>query len=59
MISISLCHEVHIAPPAQKAKAEILRAEFRESFRQKKTLATNSSLMMDPKLPEYEVRLIF
>ncbi|XP_011501705.1 PREDICTED: probable phospholipid-transporting ATPase IF [Ceratosolen solmsi marchali] len=54
MLSISLCHTVHIAPPTQKAKAQLRRAEYRESFRLKKITTVNSSLMMHPDLPEYQ-----
>ncbi|XP_024937348.1 probable phospholipid-transporting ATPase IF isoform X3 [Cephus cinctus] len=54
MISISLCHAVHIAPPSQKASIMARRSFFRESFRQKKTTVINSSLLMDPDLPEYQ-----
>ena len=59
MLSISLCHAVHIAPPVQKAKAELRREEFRESFRLRKVIRVNSSLMMDPSLPEYQVCIMF
>jgi hypothetical protein len=56
MLSISLCHTVHIAPPIQKAKAKLRRTEYRESFRLKRIIAVNSSLMMHPDLPEYQVK---
>ncbi|XP_053972565.1 phospholipid-transporting ATPase IF [Hylaeus volcanicus] len=54
MISISLCHTVQITPPSQKPAVVARRIEFRESFRQKKNLHVNSSLLMDPDLPEYQ-----
>ncbi|XP_058801756.1 phospholipid-transporting ATPase IF-like isoform X2 [Phymastichus coffea] len=54
MLSLSLCHCVHIAPPLQRAKAELNRVEFRESLRLRKPVRLNSSLMMDPALPEYQ-----
>ncbi|XP_008214118.1 probable phospholipid-transporting ATPase IF isoform X1 [Nasonia vitripennis] len=54
MLSISICHTVHIAPDSQKAKAQMKRVEFRESFRLKKIVRLNSSLMMHPDLPEYQ-----
>ncbi|XP_014213401.1 probable phospholipid-transporting ATPase IF [Copidosoma floridanum] len=58
MLAISVCHDAHIAPPSQKAKAKMLRTVFRESFRVKKHARINSSLMMDPDLPEYEAASI-
>ncbi|KAJ8683561.1 hypothetical protein QAD02_019353 [Eretmocerus hayati] len=54
MLSICLCHDVHIAPLPQKMKAEMERVKFRESVRLHRTSSMNSSLMMDPGLPEYE-----
>lgn len=55
MLSISLCHDVQIAPAKQKAKAQIKREEFRESFHLREVVRVNSSLMMHPDLPEYQV----
>ncbi|EFN88498.1 Probable phospholipid-transporting ATPase IF [Harpegnathos saltator] len=54
MISISLCHVVHIAPPSQRPVVVARRTLFRESFRLKKVTRVNSSLMMHPDLPEYQ-----
>ncbi|XP_032670766.1 probable phospholipid-transporting ATPase IF isoform X2 [Odontomachus brunneus] len=54
MISISLCHMVHIAPPSQRPVVIARRTLFRESFRLKKITRVNSSLMMHPDLPEYQ-----
>ena len=55
MLSISLCHDVHIAPSEYKAKVEQERRNFRESYESKRTSSINSSLIMDPSLPEYQV----
>jgi len=57
MISISLCHVVQIAPPSQRPMIEAKRKSFRESFRLSKITRVNSSLMMDPDLPEYQVKI--
>ncbi|XP_043284852.1 phospholipid-transporting ATPase IF [Venturia canescens] len=54
MMSLSLCHSVHIAPEQLQSSVAIKRAEYRESFRQKRVTRVNSSLMMDPALPEYQ-----
>ncbi|KAK1123006.1 hypothetical protein K0M31_008642 [Melipona bicolor] len=54
MISISLCHSVQISPPSQKSNIIRKRTEYRESFKQKRILQLNSSLLMDPDLPEYQ-----
>ncbi|XP_076683090.1 phospholipid-transporting ATPase IF isoform X2 [Andrena cerasifolii] len=54
MISLALCHTVQITPPSQRPAVIARRTEFRESFRQKKILRVNSSLMMHPDLPEYQ-----
>ena len=55
MISLSLCHAVRIAPAMIQSTVAARRVEYRESFRQKKITRINSSLMMDPDLPEYQV----
>lgn len=57
MISISVCHTVQITPPSQRENIAAKRREFRESFRQKKILQVHSSLLMDPELPEYQVKI--
>ncbi|XP_076173411.1 phospholipid-transporting ATPase IF isoform X2 [Ptiloglossa arizonensis] len=54
MISIALCHTVQITPPSQRPTVVARRAEYRESFRLKKVLHVNSSLLMDPALPDYQ-----
>ncbi|XP_014470440.1 PREDICTED: probable phospholipid-transporting ATPase IF [Dinoponera quadriceps] len=54
MISISLCHVVHIAPPSQRPVIMARRTIYRESFRSKKITRVNSSLLMHPDLPEYQ-----
>lgn len=57
MISISLCHVVQIAPPSQRPEIVAKRTSFRESFRLKKITRVNSSLMMHPDLPQYQVKI--
>lgn len=57
MMSISLCHVVHIAPPSRRPEVIVRRTLFRESFRLKKITRVNSSLMMHPDLPEYQVKI--
>ncbi|KOX76982.1 putative phospholipid-transporting ATPase IH [Melipona quadrifasciata] len=57
MISISLCHSVQISPPSQKSNIIRKRTEYRESFKQKRILQLNSSLLMDPDLPEYQLKI--
>ncbi|XP_046588400.1 phospholipid-transporting ATPase IF isoform X1 [Neodiprion lecontei] len=54
MIGITLCNVVHIAPSSQRASIVARRSVFRKSFREKKTTVVNSSLLMDPNLPEYQ-----
>ncbi|OAD56072.1 putative phospholipid-transporting ATPase IF, partial [Eufriesea mexicana] len=54
MISIALCHSVQISPPSQTPIITARRKEFRESFKQKKVIQVNSSLLMHPDLPEYQ-----
>ncbi|XP_061935372.1 phospholipid-transporting ATPase IF-like isoform X4 [Apis cerana] len=54
MISIALCHTVQISPLSQKASVILKRKEFRKSFKQKKILHVDSSLLMHPDLPEYQ-----
>ncbi|XP_003485770.1 probable phospholipid-transporting ATPase IF isoform X1 [Bombus impatiens] len=54
MISLSLCHSVQISPPSQTPGVIARRTEYRASFKQKKILQVNSSLLMDPNLPEYQ-----
>lgn len=56
MISIALCHSVQIVPDSQMPRVIARREEFRKSFRQKKITRVNSSLMMHPDLPEYQVK---
>lgn len=56
MMSISLCHVVRIAPSRLHSEVIAKRALFRESFRLKKIKRVNSSLMMHPDLPEYQVK---
>lgn len=58
MISISLCHIVHIAPPSRRLEIIAKRTMFRESFRLKKITKVNSSLLMHPDLPEYQVKIV-
>lgn len=54
MIAISLCHSVHVAPPMLMESIAAKRTAFRASFRQKSFMRVNSSLLMDPNLPEYQ-----
>ncbi|XP_076237899.1 phospholipid-transporting ATPase IF [Calliopsis andreniformis] len=54
MVSIALCHSVQISPESLRPVVIARRIEFRESFRQKRILRVNSSLMMHPNLPEYQ-----
>ncbi|XP_008544618.1 phospholipid-transporting ATPase IF isoform X1 [Microplitis demolitor] len=54
MIALSLCHSVHVAPPIVMDGVVARRTAFRESFRQKTIRRVNSSLLMDPSLPEYQ-----
>ncbi|CAG5102645.1 Similar to ATP11B: Probable phospholipid-transporting ATPase IF (Homo sapiens) [Cotesia congregata] len=54
MIALSLCHSVHVAPPIIMDGVVARRTAFRESFRQKTIRRVNSSLLMDPSLPEYQ-----
>jgi len=58
MTSISLCHVVRIAPPSLHHEIIAKRTLFRESFKLKKIKRINSSLMMHPDLPEYQVKII-
>lgn len=57
MISISLCHSVQITPPSQRKNIITRRTEYRQSFRLKKIFQLNSSLLMHPDLPEYQVKM--
>lgn len=57
MMSISLCHVVQIAPSSRKLTISTKRLEYRESFKSKKITKVNSSLLMHPDLPEYQVRM--
>lgn len=57
MISISLCHVVQIAPTSLRPEVIARRTTFRESFRLRKITRVNSSLMMHPDLPEYQVKI--
>ncbi|XP_034184560.1 phospholipid-transporting ATPase IF isoform X1 [Osmia lignaria lignaria] len=54
MISISLCHSVQITPPSQRKNIIARRTEYRKSYRLRKILQLNSSLLMHPDLPEYQ-----
>ncbi|XP_011298118.1 probable phospholipid-transporting ATPase IF isoform X2 [Fopius arisanus] len=54
MIAISLCHSVHVAPRVLMQSIAAKRTAFRESFRQRSITRVNSSLLMDPTLPEYQ-----
>ncbi|XP_023288615.1 probable phospholipid-transporting ATPase IF isoform X2 [Orussus abietinus] len=54
LISISLCHVVHIAPPYRRISISQRRSAFRESFKLKRTSTLDSSLLMDPELPVYQ-----
>ncbi|XP_044580314.1 phospholipid-transporting ATPase IF-like isoform X3 [Cotesia glomerata] len=54
MIALSLCHSVHVAPPMIMDGVVARRTAFRESFRHKTIRRVNSSLLMDPSLPEYQ-----
>ncbi|CAB0041003.1 unnamed protein product [Trichogramma brassicae] len=54
-LGVAICHSVQVASAPQRAKARLKRSEYRESFRSKRITRLNSSLMMDPELPEYEV----
>ncbi|XP_034937307.1 probable phospholipid-transporting ATPase IF isoform X2 [Chelonus insularis] len=54
MIALSLCHSVHVAPPIVMESVVARRTAFRESFRQRSITRVNSSLLMDPNLPEYQ-----
>ncbi|XP_063979096.1 phospholipid-transporting ATPase IF isoform X2 [Diachasmimorpha longicaudata] len=54
MIALSLCHSVHVAPPILMKSIAAKRTAFRESFRQRSITRVNSSLLMDPGLPEYQ-----
>ncbi|CAK9806962.1 Phospholipid-transporting ATPase IF [Anthophora plagiata] len=54
LISLALCHSVQISPPSQRSSVIAKRKEFRRSFKEKKVLQVNSSLLMDPDLPEYQ-----
>ncbi|KOC61372.1 putative phospholipid-transporting ATPase IF [Habropoda laboriosa] len=54
MISLALCHSVQISPPSQRPSVIAKRKEFRRSFKEKKVLQVNSSLLMHPDLPEYQ-----
>uniref|UniRef100_A0ABD2X6E1 Phospholipid-transporting ATPase n=1 Tax=Trichogramma kaykai TaxID=54128 RepID=A0ABD2X6E1_9HYME len=53
-LGVAICHSVQVASAPQRAKARLKRSEYRESFRSKRITRLNSSLMMDPELPEYE-----
>lgn len=54
-MAISLCHSVHVAPPILMDSIAAKRVAFRASFRQRSITRVNSSLLMHPDLPEYQV----
>ncbi|KAK0098029.1 hypothetical protein PV326_011702 [Microctonus aethiopoides] len=54
MVGITLCHSVHVAPPILMDDIVAKRTAFRQSFRRRSITRVNSSLLMDPKLPEYQ-----